>query len=362
MDGVRKIRLTLEARGERLRRPEATGGEMPVEGQGSTLRLEGRKVLITGGFGFIGSNLARYCVEAGADVTIFDNLDPHSGGNRFNLDGVEGSVRLRFRDLLDFDDLVEDVCGQDIVFNCAASTSHPLSMREPWFDLDVNSRGVINVLEALRRFNRDAKLVHIGTSTQLGPLRYQPADENHQEFPSDIYSANKSASEKYVLVYTLAHGLRATVVRLANVYGPRATIRSPDFTFNNYFIGLALQDREITVYGDGEQLRNVLYVDDAIDALVTAALSQKSSGQVFFATSDLHLSVAALATATVRGIGRGRVTHVPWPQDRKSTEIGSVVISNAKIRRTLGWQPTVGLEEGLRQTREYFEGCLNEYL
>lgn len=324
--------------------------------------MTGKKVLITGGLGFIGSNLAHRCLALGADVAIYDNLDPHAGGTLYNIHDIKNSIELHFHDLLDFDDLVEHVYQRDIVFNCAASTSHPFSMREPWFDLDVNSRGVVNLLEALRRFNNQAKLVHIGTSTQLGPLQYQPADENHPEFPTDIYSANKSASEKYVLVYARAYGMPATVIRLSNVFGPRATIRSPEFTFNNYFVGLALQDKDITVYGDGQQLRNVLYVDDAVDAMVRAVLSEKSSGQTFFAVGDHHFSVAEIAATTVRCMGAGRVKHIPWPQDRKSVEIGNVVISNAKIRSTVGWEPVYGLEDGLRRTRDYFATCLTEYL
>lgn len=281
------------------------------------LSLSGRRVLITGGLGFIGSNLAHRCLALGAKVAIYDNLDPHGGGTLYNIHDIRDSVELHFENLLDFDALAERVRERDIVFNCAASTSHPLSMREPWFDLDVNSRGVVNLLEALRQFNKTAKLVHIGTSTQLGPLQYEPADEHHPEFPTDMYSANKGASEKYVLIYARAHGLPATVLRLSNVFGSRATIRSPEFTFNNYFIGLALQDKEIEVWGDGEQLRNVLYVDDAVTALVTAALSDKSCGETFFAVGDDHYSVADIAAATVRCIGSGKVTHRPWP-DRKS--------------------------------------------
>jgi UDP-glucose 4-epimerase len=326
------------------------------------LSLAGKRVLITGGLGFIGSNLAHHCLALGAKVAIYDNLDPHSGGTLYNVDDIRDSIELHFKDLLDFDALVEQVYGRDIVFNCAASTSHPFSMREPWFDLDVNSRGVVNVLEALRRFNKRARLVHIGTSTQLGSLQYEPADEKHPEFPTDIYSANKSASEKYVLVYARAYGLPATVIRLANVFGPRATIRSADFTFNNYFIGLALQDKDITIYGDGQQLRNVLYVDDAVTALVMAAQSEQSWGQTFFAVGDRHYSVAEIAETTVRCIGSGRVTHIPWPQDRKAVEIGNAVISNAKIRSRLGWAPVHDIEEGFRRTREYFRECLSEYL
>ena len=324
--------------------------------------LKDRKILITGGLGFIGSNLAHRCLELGAQVAIYDNLDPHSGGTLYNIHDIRDSVELHFDDILNFDALVEHIYERDIVFNCAASTSHPFSMREPWFDLDANSRGVVNVLEALRRFNKRAPLVHIGTSTQLGPLQYEPADENHPEFPTDIYSANKSASEKYVLVYARAYGLPATVIRLSNVFGPRATIRSPEFTFNNYFIGLALQDKDITVWGEGEQLRNVLYVDDAVSALVTAALSEKSYGQTFFAVGDHHYSVAQIAEMTVRHMGSGRVTHVPWPQHRKAVEIGKAVLSNAKIRNTLGWRPVHDIEDGLRRTFDYFHGCLGEYL
>jgi len=144
-------------------------------------------------------------------------------------------------------------------------------MREPWIDLDVNSRGVINLLEAVRRFRKEAIFVHVGTSTQLGRLEYQPADELHPEFPADIYSANKSVSEKYVLIYANAYKLKCGVIRLSNVFGPRASIHSPSFTFNNYFVGLALQDKPITVFGDGQQKRNVIYVKDAVAGLIQAS-------------------------------------------------------------------------------------------
>jgi UDP-glucose 4-epimerase len=324
--------------------------------------LKDQKALITGGLGFIGSNLAHRCLELGAEVTIYDNLDPHAGGNLYNVCDIRDAVELCYHDILDYDRLVEHVVGKDIVFNCAASTSHPFSMREPWLDLDANSRGVINLLEALRRFNAEAKFIHLGTSTQLGRLQYQPADENHPEFPMDIYSANKSVSEKYVLVYARAYDMRATVIRLSNVYGPRASIHSPEFTFNNYFIGLALQGREISVFGDGAQKRNVTYVEDAVATLACAALNDRSDGETFFAVSDEHWSVAQIAEATVKYIGAGRVTYVPWPKDRKVTEIGDAVISNEKIKRILHWSPQHDLASGLIKTREYYRPCLERYL
>ena len=321
-----------------------------------------KKVLISGGVGFIGSNLARRCVELGAEVTVYDNLDPNTGGNLYNVEDIRGSIELRFHDLLDFDRLVECITGKDIVFNCAASTSHPFSMRQPWLDLDANSRGTLNLLEALRRFNPEARLVHIGTSTQLGKLQYQPADENHPEFPLDIYSANKSVSEKYVLIYAHAHGLKASVIRLSNTYGPRASIHSADFTFNNYFVGLALQNKEIRVYGSGEQKRNVLYVADAVEALVAAALNPASVGETLFAVGDEHFSIAQIAQLTIEIIGSGKMISVPWPPERQATEIGDAILSNQKIRDRLGWMPHVDLKTGLSLTCDYYSTCLEKYI
>ena len=235
-------------------------------------------------------------------------------------------------------------------------------MKEPVIDLDVNIRGSINLLEAIRRFNKEVKLVHIGTSTQLGGLSYQPADENHPEFPSDIYSANKSVSEKYALIYSKAFGICSSVVRLSNVFGPRASIHSSEFTFNNYFIGLALQGKNITIYGDGRQIRNVLYVDDAVSALLLAAQSEETVGEVFFAVSDEHFSVTEIAEATVKHIGAGSVVFVDWPKGKKAVDVGDAILTNKKIKGCLDWAPANTLESGLAQTKTYYENCMDQYL
>jgi UDP-glucose 4-epimerase len=324
--------------------------------------MKGKRVLITGGLGFIGSNLAHECLKAGAKVTLLDCLDPNSGGNLYNIQGIKDSLELILGNVLDFDGVSRHIRDKDILFNCAASTSHPFSMKEPWIDLDVNCRGVINLLEASRRFNPGVRLIHIGTSTQLGPLRFRPADENHPEFPTDIYSADKSVSEKYVLIYGKAYGIPVSVVRFPNVYGPRASIHSSDFTFVNYFIGLALQDKDITVYGEGSQLRNMLFVDDCVNALLTVASSAGAEGAVFFAAGDEHYSVAEIAKTVARCMGKGKARFVPWPKERLATEPGDAVLSSAKIKKALGWQPKVGFEEGLLKTREYYSSCINQYI
>ena len=295
-------------------------------------------------------------------LVIYDSLDVNSGGNLFNVEDIKNDVEVHFHDILNFDRVVHHITGKDIIVNCAASTSHPFSMREPWIDMDVNSKGVINLLEAIRRFNKDARFIHIGTSTQIGKLHYRPADESHPEFPTDIYSANKSVSEKYVLIYAKAYELRATVIRLANVFGPRAAIHSPEFTFNNYFIGLALQGKDITVFGEGNQLRNVLYIDDAVEGLICASQAEHINGETFFAVGDRHYSVAQIAEATVQYIGSGKVKFIEWPTGRRSTEIGDAIMSNKKIKKVLGWTPSYDLGDGLVKTKDYYEVCLDQYL
>lgn len=325
------------------------------------LDLRGRRVLITGGLGFIGSNLASRCLALGAAVTVYDCLDPRSGGNLYNVHAIEDSLEIILNDVRNFEGISACIRGKDVLFNCAAYTSHPNSMKEPLIDIDVNCKGVINVLEAARRFNPGIKIVHLGTSTQIGPMRIEPIDELHPEFPVDIYSANKMASEKYVLVYGHAYGMRTTVIRLANAYGPRSNIRSADFGFMNYFVGLALAGREITVFGAGDQLRNVTYVDDCTDALILAADDDRANGDVFFAVSDQHWTVGQVAAAIVAHIG-GRVRFVDWPKDRASIEIGHVRFSDAKIRRVLGWKAQHTLADGLVRTQDYFRDCLAHYL
>lgn len=324
--------------------------------------LKGLKILVTGGLGFIGSNLSRQCLELGAEVTVFDCLDPRSGGNLYNVRDVKGSLDLCFYDILSFENVCQHIIDKDIVFNCAASTSHSFSMREPWIDLDVNSRGVINLLEAIRRFNPGVKFIHLGTSTQLGRLHYQPADENHPEFPTDIYSANKCVSEKFVLIYAKAYQIRAAVMRLSNVFGPRASIHSPEFTFNNYFIGLALQGKDITVFGEGAQKRNVIFVDDAVSALILASRSDAIDGEAWFVVGDEHYSVADIARATVEHIGTGRVCFVEWPKGKKAIDVGDAVLSNSKFKSILPWVPQDNLKSGLIKTRDYYRDCLAAYL
>ncbi len=334
---------------------------MPANTIPDSQSLKGKRVLITGGLGFIGSNLAHACVAQGAKVTIYDCLDPRSGGNMHNVHEIEHDLEIILNDIRNFEGLSAALRKQEIVFNCAAYTSHPLSMREPLTDIDVNCKGTINLLEATRRFSRDCRIVHIGTSTQVGKMVQDPVTETHPEFPVDIYSANKSVSEKYILIYGTAYKMPVTVVRLANNFGPRSNIQSPEFGFVNYFVGLALKGCDITVFGDGAQKRNISFIDDSVRALTLAATSDKCLGQTLFAVENRQTTVAQIAQAIAGAIG-GKVRFVEWPKDRQVIEIGDAVISNAKAKKLLGWNPQTNLQDALAATRAYFDSCLEKYL
>ena len=325
-------------------------------------RMDGTNVLITGGLGFIGSNLAHHLVGLGANVAIYDDLVPQYGGNLANIREIKDKIVNVRADIRDLNKLTENVKDKDVIFNCAAQVSHVDSMTDPYTDIDINCIGTINLLEAARKYNDDVKIVYAGTRSQVGKMEYSPIDEKHPEFPTDIYSANKSVAEKYHLIYHKAYGITATSLRMSNIYGPRAQIKNKGYGIINYLIRMAILNEVITVFEPGTQTRDCLFVDDVVDAMILAAQNDATNGEVFFVGSGQEVTFIDLVKLIVKKANSGDWKFVPWPAERKSIEVGDISISISKFHRVVNWFPKTNLEKGLEQTIKFYNKRIHDYL
>ena len=311
-------------------------------------------MLITGGLGFIGSHLARRLVNAGASVTIVDSLIPEYGGNWFNVHDIRGRVTVNICDVRDPYAMPYLVQGQDYLFNLAGQTSHLDSMEDPFTDLAINAQAQLSILEACRTHNPGVKIVFASTRQLYGKPDYLPVDEKHPIRPVDVNGINKFAGERYHLLYENVHGIRACVLRLSNTYGPGMRVKDARQTFLGIWVRSLIDGRPIKVFGDGLQLRDFNYVDDCVDALLLAAASDEANGQVFNLGSTEIISLKELARLmTGLGIG-GTFETVPFPPERKAIDIGDYYSDIGKMTSALGWQPRVGLREGLQATVDYY--------
>ncbi|MCS6844621.1 MAG: SDR family NAD(P)-dependent oxidoreductase [Caldilineales bacterium] len=322
----------------------------------------GRRVLVTGGLGFIGSNLARRLVELGADVVVVDSLAPDCGGNPFNLADMRDRLQVHIADVRDREAMDALVAGCQVVFNLAGQVSHLDSMVDPFNDLELNARGPLSLLEACRRHSPDAKVVYAGTRQCYGRPLYLPLDEAHPNRPTDVNGVNKLAGELFHLVYGTAYGLRTCSLRLTNTYGPRQLMRHSRQGFIAWFVRLAMEGRTIQVYGDGRQRRDLTYVDDVVDAFLRAGASDAADGRVFNLGGSEPIALVDLARLIVAIAGRGQVELVPWPENRRRIDVGDVYSSYAAIQQALGWQPTTPLAEGLARMIAYYRQHWQHYV
>jgi UDP-glucose 4-epimerase len=322
----------------------------------------GRRVMITGGLGFIGSNLARRLVDLGADVLLVDSLIPDYGGHLFNIAGIEDRVRVNVADVRQASTMNYLVRGVDVIFNLAGQVSHIDSMRDPHTDLDINCRSQLTLLEACRHNNPAAKVVFAGTRQVYGKPDYLPVTEHHLVRPTDINGINKVAGEYYHLVYNNVFGVRACSLRLTNIYGPRQLVKHNRQGFIGWFVRLAVEDQEIQVFGDGSQLRDFVYVDDAADAFLRAGASDACNGEAFNVGGSEPIAHRDLVAMLIDVAGTGRVRFVDWPPEKKAIDIGSFYADSAKFTAATGWQPAVGLRDGLARTVAYYREHLARYL
>lgn len=312
-------------------------------------------VLIIGGAGFVGANLVRRCLaEDDVRVTVLDSLDPHLYATVRNLNEVWQRIHFVRGDMRDDTLLADVVQNQDIIFNCAAQTSHPLSIQFPLLDADINCLGNLKLLESIRLLNSTARIVYTSSSTVIGKAKERVVNKDHPEHPLEIYSANKLVAEKYYRIYHTLHDLKTVTLRFANLFGPYGK-GYPEFGFINYFIHQARTDQEIEIFGSGSQTRNVLYVEDAVDVLWKAAHEPRVVGQRYFATSQEHLSVREIAETIVRVFQSGKLKDVEWPKQRKRIEVSDAVFTSKRLRSVLDWEPRYNFISGLQRTKSIIE-------
>ena len=329
---------------------------------GSRAFYRGRPVLVTGGLGFIGSTLARALAEAGADVLVVDALIPTYGGNRFNLAGIEDRLRVTVADIRDESAMAEAVAGRQVIFNLAGQVSHIDSLRDPHTDFDINGRGHLVLLEACRAKNPSATVVFAGTRQIYGRPDRLPVDESHVVRPTDVNGVSKAAGEALHLVYHRVFGIRACSLRLTNVYGPRQLISHDRQGFIGWFIRQALEGAEIRIYGDGSQVRDFVFVDDAVEAFLRAGATEPCAGQVFNVGGREPIAHRDLVRLLLAEAGKGSLRFVEWPEEKRRIDIGSFYSDSSKFERATGWAPTVDLGEGLRRTLAYYREHFDRYV
>lgn len=323
---------------------------------------EGSSALITGGAGFIGSNLMHSLLNRGVDVTLLDTMDETYGANRENIYPKSDDIELYVGDVRDKEVVSQLVTDIDVVFHLAAQLSRPISMEEPEHDIAINCNGTITVLDAVRNHNPTAKVIYTGSQAAFGDPPELPITETTEENPVDIYGVNKLAAEHYCQVYHRAYELETTTVRLTNVYGPRAQLINANYGVINKFLRLALEDEHLTVYEPGTMKRDPIFVDDVVRALILATENPEASGEMFVVGSGKPVTIYELAETIVEVVGKGRVEMVPWPDDWESIRIGDIYTAPAHARETLGWDPSTGLEEGLEKTVAFYERHRDAYL
>lgn len=317
--------------------------------------FNGKRVLITGGLGFIGSNLARRLVNLGARVTLVDSLIPTYGGNLFNIEDIREQVICNISDVRDPHAMAYLIQDQDFLFNLAGQTSHLDSMTDPFADLEINATAQLSILEACRKHNTGVRIVFASTRQLYGKPERLPVDEKHPIRPVDVNGINKLAGEWYHLLYCQVYGIQATALRLTNTYGPGMRVKDARQTFLGIWVRNLIEGLPIKVFGDGKQLRDFNYVDDVVDALLIAASDSKAVGQVYNLGAEDVINLGDLAKMMVDIHGSGHFDIVPFPPERKAIDIGDYYSDFSKIKSELGWDPKVTLAEGLSKSLEYYQ-------
>ena len=320
-----------------------------------------KKVLITGGLGFIGSNLARSLVVLGAEVTLVDSMIPEYGGNLSNIADIKNLIKINYCDIRDSFAMSYLIKDKDILFNLAGQTSHMDSMSAPLTDLAINATAQLSILEACRNVNTNIKIVFASTRQMYGRPEYLPVDEQHPIRPVDVNGINKFAGESYHLLYNNVYGIRTCSLRLTNTYGPGMRIKDARQTFLGVWLKLLIEGAPIKIFGDGLQLRDFNFISDCIQALLLAGSRESSNGKVYNLGSKEVINLKNLAELIIQLNKSGSYEVIPYPEDRKAIDIGDYYSDYKKIESELNWKPSVTLKDGLLETILFYKENYRNY-
>ena len=319
-------------------------------------------MLITGGLGFIGSNLTRRLIEHGNTITVVDSLIPEYGGNLRNLHDIQDKIAVSLSDVRDVPAINNLIKGHDFLFNLAGQTSHLDSMNDPITDLDINAKAQLSILEACRKYNPDIRIVFASTRQIYGKPKYLPVDEKHPLHPVDVNGINKIAGEQYHILYQEVYGIASSVLRLTNTYGQRMRIKDARQTFLGIWIRSLLEGKSIQVFGDGKQRRDYNYVEDVLDALMIAATEENAIGKVYNLGAPAPLSLEDTAKIMCQGIDGSDYLMIPFPEERKAIDVGDFICDYSAFRNQFEWEPQVNFEEGIQRSLEYFKKEIEHYI
>lgn len=317
--------------------------------------FKNKKVMVTGGLGFAGSNLAIRLVELGADVLVVDNMLPRQGGNLFNIEPVKDRIKVNISDIRNETSMNHLIRGMEYVFHMAGQVNHVESVKNPLKDLSINVEGTLVIMEALRMHNPEARVIFTGTRGEYGSSLKLPVAENHAINPIGIYAITNFAAERIVLTYHNLHHIRSVCLRITNTYGPRHQMVHDEYGVFNWFIKKAMDNEVIPLFGDGRILRDYLYIDDLTESLIKVALNDSAYGEVYNIGSGIPLSFVNLAKKIIEIAGSGKVEYTDFTTERKALEPGDYYADITKIRDMTGWQPEVSLEEGIKRTIDYYK-------
>lgn len=323
--------------------------------------IKNKRVLITGGLGMIGSTIASKLVKYGAEVTLLDAMIKPFGGNFFNINEIKDKVNINIADIRDREAIKILVQDKDIIFNLAGQVSHNDSLQNPFLDADINYIGHLNVLEALRIYNHNAKILYSGSRLQFGKILENPVNEDHPLNPLTPYALNKTAAENLYLYYHRVYNIPVVLFRIANPYGTRCQMKHSKYSIINWFIRRAMEDEEIQIFGEGNQLRDYIFVDDLADAFIAAAINDKSSGEIFNIGSGIGTKFGDMVKSIIEIVGRGKVKYQPWPKDYLNVETGDYITNISKIKSVLNWKPKTSLNDGIVNTVNFYQKFKSNY-